>query len=75
MAKPTPEGLAAIGQALFGQQWQRELARHLSVGDRSVRRYLAGSRGIPDWMAGRLRELGAERTENIQAVLTRYLPA
>lgn len=36
-----------IGEALYGEQWQSQLARALDVSDRSVRYWLAG-RPIPD---------------------------
>ena len=38
----TPELLRAIGEALFGPRWQTDLAHHLDVNDRTVRRWLSG---------------------------------
>lgn len=51
--------LTACGQALFGEQWQRALARALgplhpsgareAIDDRGVRRIVAGERPVPAW--------------------------
>jgi hypothetical protein len=37
--------------ALFGEQWQTALARRIRVEPRTVRRWKAGDRDIPDWLA------------------------
>ena len=39
--------LAETGEALFGPQWQSELARELGVADRTVRRWVAGTTEAP----------------------------
>jgi hypothetical protein len=36
--------LRAAGEALYGPNWQSQLARDLSVSDRTVRRWLAGGK-------------------------------
>jgi hypothetical protein len=41
MAAP-PDLLARVGQALYGERWQTQLARALGVADRTVRRWVAG---------------------------------
>ena len=71
----TPEGLEAIGQSLFGQHWAMELATRLSVADRTVRRWLAGTRGIPDFLPGELRKIAKERSAGIKATLAKHLLA
>lgn len=59
--RPLPsERLAEAGEALFGRQWQSELARALTEGrfnpsgkpivDAYVRKWLRGERSIPDWV-------------------------
>lgn len=59
--RPLPsERLVEAGEALFGRQWQSELARALSEGnfnpsgkpilDAYVRKWLRGERSIPDWV-------------------------
>lgn len=55
------------GEALYGPQWQRALARALgplhpagarpSIDDRYVRRIAAGDKPVPAWMWGALGEL------------------
>ena len=61
------------GEALYGPQWQRALARALgalhpdgarpSIDDRYVRRLAAGERPVPGWMWGAIGELvSAERS-------------
>jgi len=42
------ELLKQIGENWFGDQWQGPLARELSVGERSLRRWVAGTDGIPE---------------------------
>lgn len=37
------ELLQKVGQALYGERWQTDLARALDVSDRTVRRWVAGS--------------------------------
>lgn len=37
-----PEMLSTIGRALYGQQWQSDMARDLGVNNRTVRRWVAG---------------------------------
>lgn len=70
----TLDGLEAIGQALFGPQWQSNLARALCVGDRSIRRYLAGTRSMPEWLPDELHAIAEERRAAITAAMTKHLP-
>lgn len=35
--------LVSIGQALYGSQWQSDMARDLDTSDRTVRRWVAGA--------------------------------
>lgn len=39
----SPGELADIGEALFGDRWQRQLAEALGVNERTVRRWYAGT--------------------------------
>jgi len=39
----TPHEFSAVGHALFGQIWQRELARALGRSDRSIRQLAIGA--------------------------------
>lgn len=63
MARPanhpvmTPARLATIGEALFGPQWQRPLARALGCSDRQVRYLLAGERPITRELADQVAQI------------------
>lgn len=59
--------LARIGEALFGSQWQTDLARALGVSSRQVRRWAKG-RPIPTGAQDDLRGLMAERREMLGAL-------
>lgn len=39
--------LTEIGQALYGRDWKAPLGRVLQVDDRTIRRWMAGSRRLP----------------------------
>jgi hypothetical protein len=60
--------LEAIGRALFGSQWQSEMARALGVSDRTVRRWHAGESPMPGGVWLDIAKLCAERS----AILARY---
>lgn len=57
----TPDLLRACGHALFGDEWQRALARALgpmhpmgardAIDDSLVRKWSRGARPVPDWVA------------------------
>lgn len=47
----TPETLRAYGEALYGDRWPAELASALDVHPRTMRRWMAGTHGIPDSVA------------------------
>lgn len=57
----TPELLRAIGGALFGPRWQTDLAHHLGVNDRTVRRWLSGQDEPRPGVWDDLEQLLAER--------------
>ena len=60
----TPADLARVGQALYGDTWQSDLARALGVNSRTVRRWLAGASPVPDSArAGMLQLLGRRSAE------------
>ncbi|MBA3242289.1 MAG: hypothetical protein H0T60_13755 [Acidobacteria bacterium] len=54
--------LRDTGEALYGQLWQSALSRDLSVSDRTVRRWVAGSDDIPPGVALDLMRICQERT-------------
>lgn len=46
----TPDELERRGAALYGDEWQSPLARRIRVDARTVRRWKAGEREIPEWL-------------------------
>mgnify|MGYP003587570933 FL=1 len=69
MLRITIEQLTAIGNALYGSQWQSALARDLGVADRTMRRWVAGESPIPTGIIADLHRLLRERQINIQELL------
>lgn len=63
-----PDLLQEIGESLFGQRWQSDLARSLDVSDRTVRRWLAGEFSIPQAVDAELRGILKERIAAISRV-------
>lgn len=61
----TPGTLTAIGEALYGSQWQSELARALDVNDRTVRRWASGKNALPEKLSEELSVLCAERGQSL----------
>ena len=49
------------GEALYGPRWQAELARDLSVADRTIRRWVAGTSKVPTGLYLDLLRLTQER--------------
>lgn len=46
----TPDELERRASVLYGSDWQSPLARRVRVDPRTVRRWKADDRGIPDWL-------------------------
>lgn len=46
----TPANLERRARALYGPEWQTALARRVRVEPRSVRKWKAADRAIPDWL-------------------------
>lgn len=73
------DALIQAGHALYGATWQTALARDLGprhpdgprekYDDRTLRRWAAGQRPIPDWVLTALRDLLAERRQVATALL------
>lgn len=61
MNSSNSELLAACGEALFGPRWQSDLARLLSVNDRTVRYWVAGTNPVPPGVWGEIGAALAER--------------
>lgn len=61
----TPLELEHRCLALYGANWQTALAKTIRVEDRTVRRWKAGDRAIPEWldvMLSLLEDQAARRT-------------
>jgi hypothetical protein len=65
----TRDQLTAVGEALYGLRWQAALSRDLSVALRTVQRWDAGERGIPDTLSDDLRALLEQRRIDIDGLL------
>jgi len=66
--KLTPEMLQAVGEALYGPRWHSDLARDLDVQVRSVQRWMAGERRMPD-IRSELRQIITERRNDLGGLL------
>ncbi len=66
----TKDQLAAIGSALYGTQWQSDLARTLDIDSRRVRQWLNNERPLPDWLDGELNQLLQDKITLCQSLIT-----
>lgn len=64
----TPRQLESIGVALFGTQWQSDLARALGCGDRTIRHWALGTRPVPDGTRDALRDLLRDKSRKLNAL-------
>ncbi|ARJ66118.1 hypothetical protein WV31_10810 [Magnetospirillum sp. ME-1] len=46
-----PDDLSRVARAIYGDRWQRDLARGLRIAERTVRYWAAGEREVPDHYA------------------------
>jgi Bacterial RNA polymerase, alpha chain C terminal domain len=60
-----PDELAAAGRVLYGEQWQTSLGIDLNVGDRAMRRWLAGQMLIPDGVKHEISQALTKRFKRI----------
>ena len=67
----TKDQLYEIGRALYGSQWQTELARNIVNLDgvpldcRRVRQWACGARPVPDWLLPELKVFAQKRMQEI----------
>ncbi len=62
--------LKRIGEALYGDRWQRQMARALGVSDRTVRRWVLYESDIPwSFLGQKLPPLFKEKVESLTNVL------
>jgi len=70
----TKEQLHKIGHALYGSQWQTELAKNiinldgLELDKRRVQQWACGARPVPSWILPKLKELAEKRTQEIEKI-------
>lgn len=50
MAKTNLEILRAVGSLLYGEYWQKQMAEHLGVAQRTMNRWETGVHGVPDML-------------------------
>lgn len=65
----TPDKMARIGRALYGERWQTSLAVDLGVADRTMRRWLARESPIPDGVDSELRKQLIDRMKEIGGII------
>jgi hypothetical protein len=67
----TKDQLHTIGRALYGSQWQTEIAKNIINLDgvpldcRRVRQWACGARPVPDWLLPELKVLAQKRMQEI----------
>lgn len=66
---PADNRLRAVGEALYGDMWQSNLARDLGVNSRRVREWLAGERRTPSGVWADIAALLSERQAKIASLL------
>ncbi len=65
----TPKQLAAIGQAIYGKQFQRYLATDLQINERTMRRWMAGEWAIPETLRDDLAGIIEKRARTLEKIL------
>jgi hypothetical protein len=67
MVTMTPDGFSIIGEAIYGPSWRCVLADALKVGERTVRRWAAGS-PIPDGIPADLATICRRKIEQLSKI-------
>ena len=68
----TKDQLHAVGRALYGTQWQTELARNIinldgeELDKRRVQQWACGARPVPEWLLPELKKLAAKKLEEMK---------
>lgn len=63
--------LVECGEAMYGPRWQAELARDLSVSDRTMRRWVADTSAVPAGLYTDLLRLTQERATELDVLAGR----
>jgi hypothetical protein len=67
----TPAQFGKIGEAIYGPSWRAALAIALGVGERTVRRWAAGTSGIPASLPADLAALCRRRSDELAKLAER----
>lgn len=67
--------LKSTGEALYGPQWQSQLARDLQMSDRHMRRLAAGDAKLTPGMAMDLWRIALERSAELEDIIDRLKTA
>lgn len=68
------EQLHAVGRALYGGQWQTELAKNIKnlqgceLDKRRVQQWACGARPVPDWLLPKLKDLAEKRKYEVEQI-------
>jgi hypothetical protein len=62
--------LSELGEALYGDRWQRSMARALGVSERMMRYWAAGDYPVPDYVRPQLLGLVRARRAQLQRLVT-----
>jgi hypothetical protein len=65
----TTPPLSELGEALYGDRWQRSMARALGVSERMMRYWAAGDYPVPDYVWPELVKLARARAMQLQRLL------
>jgi hypothetical protein len=69
----TPDDLAQAGQALYGPNWQSQLARDIGVSIRSMQYMAAGARPVHSGIANDVIEALRKRTTELSVTMNELL--
>ncbi|MCI1034059.1 hypothetical protein [Raoultella terrigena] len=61
--------MRAVGEAVYGDNWQSPLSRALNINDRTVRRFVAGTSHIPVNLSERLLEALESEMNKIKSAI------
>lgn len=70
----TREFLNAAGPLLFGENWKAQIALATGWHAKTIARYAAGRRPVPDDLTARLVELIVDRRRDLKDLLDRAAP-
>lgn len=63
------EKLIAVGEAVYGKNWQSPISRSLDISDRTIRRFVSGNTNIPVNLSTRLISAMEQEMNKIQSAI------